>query len=83
MTAAEAIKVFLRHPTGMGLQVLVLRRIEAKEIKRTYVPTQIIGWRYYPEAHGKPPFCGCAFCQRGLIKNRKIREKYDAEQKSE
>lgn len=78
MSAAEAVKVFMEHPTGLGLQVLVLRRVEPKEIKRIYVPTQIVGWRYYPEAHGKPPFCGCAFCQRGLIKNRKIREKYEA-----
>ncbi len=80
MTAAQAVNVFRKHPTGLGLQVLILRRIEAKEIKRTYVPTQIVGWRYFPEAHGKPPFCGCEFCQRGLIKNRKIREKYEAEQ---
>lgn len=43
------------------------------------VPTQLVGWRYFPEAHGKPPFCGCACCQRGLIKNRKIREKYRTE----
>ncbi|MES2694237.1 MAG: hypothetical protein V4773_12250 [Verrucomicrobiota bacterium] len=79
MTAAQAVRVFMEHPTGMGLQVLVRRRIEAKEITRTYVPPQIVGWRYYPEAHGKPPFCGCEFCQRGLIKNRKLREKYRAE----
>ena len=77
VTAAQAAKVFMDHPTGLGLQVLIRRRIEAKEISRTYVPTQIVGWRYSPEAHGKPPFCGCEFCQRGLIKNRKLREKYE------
>jgi hypothetical protein len=80
VTAAQAAKVFMDHPTGLGLQVLIRRRIEAKEISRTYVPTQIVGWRYSPEAHGKPPYCGCEFCQRGLIKNRKIREKYEAAQ---
>jgi hypothetical protein len=79
VTAAQAVKVFMDHPTGLGLQVLIRRRVEPKEITRTYVPTQIIGWRYFPEAHGKPPFCGCPFCQRGLIKNRKIREKYEAQ----
>jgi len=81
MTAAQAVKVFMKHPTGLGLQVLIPRRISAKEITRTYVPTQIVGWRYHPEAHGKPPFCGCEYCQRGLIKNRKLRERYEAQEK--
>ena len=82
VTAAQAIKVFRDHLTGMGLQVLIPRRIEAREVSRAYVPPQVVGWRHYPEAHGKPPFCGCEFCQRGLIKNRKIREKYEKEQKA-
>ena len=79
VTAAKSVKVFMKHSSGLGLQVLILRRIEPKEITRSYVPTQIIGWRYHPDAHGKPPFCGCEYCQRGLIKNRKIREKYEAQ----
>lgn len=79
VTAAEAVRVFLQHSTGLGLQVLIQRRIEPKEIVRSYVPTQVIGWRYHPDAHGKPPFCGCDYCQRGLIKNRRIREKYEAQ----
>jgi hypothetical protein len=78
VTAAEAVKVFMDHPTGLGLQTLILRRIDAREITRSYLPTQIVGWRYHPDAHGKPPFCGCEFCQRGLIKNRKIREEYES-----
>jgi hypothetical protein len=82
VTAAQAVKVFMEHSTGLGLQILVLRRIQPKEITRTYVPTQIIGWRYHPDAHGKPPFCGCDYCQRGLIKSRKIREKYEAQNQS-
>jgi hypothetical protein len=83
VTAAQSAKIFRDHATGLGLQVLVLRRIDAQEITRSYVPTQIVGWRYFPEAHGKPPFCGCVFCQRGLIKNRKIREKYEAQSEAE
>jgi hypothetical protein len=75
VTAAQAVKIFMQHSTGLGLQILILRRIEPKEITRTYVPKQVIGWRYYPEAHGKNP-CGCDYCQRGLIKNQKIQEKY-------
>ena len=82
VTAAQAVKVFMEHSTGLGFQILVLRRIEPEEITRTYVPTQIIGWRYHPDAHGKPPFCRCEYCQRGLIKNRTIREKYEAQNTS-
>ena len=78
-TAAQAVKIFREHKTGLGLEVIIKRRIDDKEITRTYVPTQIVGWRHYPDAHGKPPFCGCEYCQRGLIKNRKIREKYKQE----
>lgn len=76
--AARAARIFMDHSTGLGLQVLIRRRIEASEIYRTHVPTQIIGWRYFPEAHGQPPACGCDYCQRGMIKSRKIREKYAA-----
>jgi hypothetical protein len=79
VSAAHASKVFMEHSTGLGLQVLIRRRIEPKEITRIYVPTQLIGWRYHPEAHGKPPFCGCAYCQRGQIKNRNIRKKYESQ----
>jgi hypothetical protein len=78
VTAAQAVKIFREHATGLGLQVLILRRIDPNEISCSYVPTQIVGWRYQPDAHGKPPFCGCSYCQRGPIKNRKIREKYEA-----
>lgn len=79
VTAAQAVKIFLEHSTGLGLQVLIPRKIGEKEITRIYVPTQIVGWRHYPESHGKPPFCGCDYCQRGLIKNRRLREKYVAQ----
>ena len=79
VTAAQAVKVFMAHSTGLGLQVLVLRRVDPREITRCYVPPQIIGWRYHPDAHGKPPFCGCDYCQRGMIKSRKMRLKYAAQ----
>jgi hypothetical protein len=77
--ASRAAAIFRRHGTGLGLQVLIPRRIDPKEISRSYVPTQVVGWRHTPGAHGKPPFCGCAYCQWGKIKNRKIRERYEAQ----
>lgn len=76
-TAAGAVRVFMDHTTGLGLEVIFSGGIPAKWITRTYTPDQVVGWRYYPEAHSddrKP--CGCAYCQRGQIKNRKLREAY-------
>ena len=78
VTAAQAVKIFMNHATGLGLEIRILRRILRSEITRIYVPDQIVGWRYYPEAHGKQAPCGCEYCQRGRIKNRKLREKFKA-----
>jgi hypothetical protein len=78
VTAAKAVKIFMDHSTGLGLQILILRRIDPKEITRTYIPQQVIGWRHFPEAHGKPPFCYCDYCLRGEIKSRKMRRKNEA-----
>lgn len=78
-TAAGAVRIFMEHTTGLGLEVIFPGSIPADWITRTYTPDQVIGWRYYPEAHSdnrKP--CGCPCCQRGQIKNRKLREAYEA-----
>jgi hypothetical protein len=56
-TAVGAIRVFREHESGLGLQVLIPRTILPKEIRRIYVPTQLVGWRYYPETKGRKP-CG-------------------------
>ncbi len=79
-TAGEAVRMFLEHATGLGLEVIFSCSISAKNITRIYTPDQVTGWRYYPESHsdGRKP-CGCSYCQRGQIKNRKLREAYDAE----
>ena len=79
-TGAESVKIFMEHTTGLGLEVIFSRSIPAKNITRIYTPDQVTGWRYYPESHsdGRKP-CGCPYCQRGQIKNRKVREAYDAE----
>lgn len=77
VTAAQAVKIYMEHSTGLGLETLIPRRIEPKEIRRTYVPPQLVGWRYMPDAHGKPP-CACDYCQKGEINGRKLRDKYKA-----
>jgi hypothetical protein len=78
-TASGAVGIFRAHISPLGLQAFIPRKIYAKEIRRIYTPSQVAGWRYFPEAHGKPPFCGCRFCVRGEIKNRKLRAAYGDE----
>lgn len=78
-TAAEAVRIFMEHETGLGLEVIFPHRIPAKAITQIYTPDQVLGWRYFPESHGRKP-CGCPYCQRGEIKNRRLREAYEAEE---
>jgi len=72
VTATEAAGIFMHHESGLGLQVVVPHRIPAVAISRIYGLRQVTGWRFYPEAKGKPPFCRCAYCNRGLINARKV-----------
>jgi len=75
MTAAEAVATVAEHKAPMGLEVIFGRKISAKEILRIYPAPKLIGWRYYPAAKGKKPFCHCRFCNRGEIRaQRLIRE---------
>ena len=72
MTASEAASAFLKHTDPMGLEVIIPRRIVPKEITSTYLAPRTTGWRYYPEAKGKPPFCHCKFCNRGEIRSQRL-----------
>jgi hypothetical protein len=75
MTAAEALGAVLHHTDPMGLEVIIPRKITAKEITQTYLAPRITGWRFFPTAKGKPPFCRCKWCNRGEIRaSRIIRE---------
>jgi hypothetical protein len=72
MTASEAAAAVLKHTDPMGLEVIIPRRIMPKEITRTYLAPRITGWRYYPGAKGKKPFCHCKFCNRGEIRAKRL-----------
>lgn len=65
MTAAEAVAEFMAAESREGWEVVVPRRVLAKEIHRVRRLPQVVGWRYYPGAKGRPPFCTCRFCTRG------------------
>lgn len=74
-TAAHAVAV-LHQTQALGFEVLIPRTIKPSEIKTIRALPQTLGWRYFPEAKGKPPFCGCDYCQRGQIKSKRIKAMY-------
>jgi hypothetical protein len=76
MDAAEAVAIFMAADSREGWEVIVPRRIEAAEIHRVRRLPQVLGWRYWPSAHGRRP-CGCEFCQRGLYGAKRLREQYN------
>jgi hypothetical protein len=76
MTAAEAVATMMSCENREGYEVVVPRKIAKSEIHRWRGLSQVLGWRYYPEAHGKKP-CGCPYCQKGEYGGRKLREKYE------
>lgn len=76
MTAAEAVAEVMASERAEGFEVVIERKIEASEIHRFRTLPQVVGWRYYPQAHGRKP-CGCPFCQRGQYGARKLREEYE------
>jgi hypothetical protein len=65
MTAAEATAEFSHAENCEGWEVIITRRIDAREIHRIRALSQVIGWRYSPTAKGRPPFCTCKYCIGG------------------
>jgi len=78
MSAAEAVSEFVAAEDAQGWEVVIPRRIEANELQRVRQLPQVVGWRFSPEAKGKPPFCTCKFCIRGEYGARRLRERLGA-----
>ena len=75
VSAAEAIGLIMHNDSPLGYQVLIPRRIESKEIVRVRHLPQALGWRYYPESHGKT-LCACPVClSPGEINSSKKRQR--------
>jgi hypothetical protein len=83
MTAARAIRLIMDAADARGYEILIPRKIEPSEIHAIRPVSDVVGWRYYPDAHGKVP-CGCPVCvPRGSIKSRKLRDAFEASQDPE
>jgi hypothetical protein len=78
--AARAVKIVMDADDPRGYEVIVPRAIGPNEIHRIRGVPQKVGWRYFPDAHGRKP-CGCPVClQRGQCGAKKIREAYEQQQ---
>jgi len=75
MTAAEAGALIMRAEDPIGYEVVLPRGVAAAEIAGTRAVPQVVGWRYWPEARGRPP-CPCPVCQRGNIRASRVRAKF-------
>ncbi len=75
MSAAEAAAEFSSGESPEGWEVVIPRRIKPKEIHKIRALPQVVGWRYFPGAKGKPPFCTCKFCTRGEYGAAKLRQR--------
>ena len=82
MSAAQS-EGFLRKLTDpRGYEVIIPHKIERQDIIKVRSLPQVLGWRHFPEAHGRKP-CGCPLCwERGGIKSRKIRDDWLARERA-
>jgi len=76
MSASEAVKTLMETENRLGYQVVVRRAIGPREIRSVRSMPHVIGWRYYPEAHGRQS-CMCDFCSRGNANRQRIKRFQD------
>jgi hypothetical protein len=77
ISAAAAVGIIMKVDDPLGMQIIVERRIETKEIMKIRPLPQVIGWRYLPHAHEKR-LCVCPCCvRRGQPFSRKLRKEWE------
>ena len=72
MSAAQAASLISGAEDARGYEVLIPRRIQPEEIHAVRAVNAVVGWRYYPEAKGRKPFCRCRSCNRGEIRGARL-----------
>jgi hypothetical protein len=78
ISLGRAIGILMRTPDALGWEVIIPRSIRPDEIVRVRRPSQILGWRYFPNSHDKRPTCACRMClPKGMIKSRRLRDRLD------
>jgi hypothetical protein len=69
LSAAEAIGLYMKSPDQRGLEVLVPRRVTAREILRVRNIPQLMGWRFFPESKNTDTIW---LPWKGQIKRRRV-----------
>lgn len=78
ITLGEAINEIMSLDDPLGYELIVERKIEAKEVDKIKFLPQKLGWRYYPSSHNKKPTCACPVCiSSGSIKGKRLRDKIE------
>jgi len=77
MTVADAVGLTRAQDDPRGFEIMVPRRIDAREIAGVRLLPQAVGWRYWPGAKNAERFpCECPACSpRGEVKARRYRER--------
>jgi hypothetical protein len=79
LPAAQAIALIRQQADPRGYQLLVPRPITRRQLHRVRFVSQVTGWRYRPDAHGRPP-CPCPVClPLGSFKSAQLRRRLDRE----
>lgn len=78
ISLGEAIKEIMSLDDPLGYELIVDRKIEAKEVEKIRILPQKLGWRYFPSSHNKKPTCSCPICiASGSIKGKRLRDKIE------
>ncbi|MGD9981106.1 MAG: hypothetical protein AB7H66_01735 [Hyphomonadaceae bacterium] len=81
LSAARAVGEIRKEVDARGFQIIIDRAVTADEIARIAPLRGVTGWRHKPDAHGRRP-CGCPGCiARGEPGARKIRARYEEEER--
>ncbi|MGW1926307.1 HEAT repeat domain-containing protein [Streptomyces massasporeus] len=75
VSAAEAVRRVADAEDCRGWEVFLPRSVSPSEVRHIRPVRQVNGWRYRPDAHGRPP-CLCFGCRdRGGYGARRLRER--------
>lgn len=76
ITLGEAIKDIMSLEDPLGYELIIDRKIAPEAISKIKHLPQTLGWRYFPDSHGKKP-CNCEYCLRASIKGRRTKNRLD------
>ena len=82
ISLGEAIKEIMSLDDPLGYELIIDRKIEAKEIEKIRILPQKLGWRYCPTSHNEKPACTCPVCiPTGTIRGKRLRDKIELQVK--